>query len=797
MALIEYQLRVRNAGDSADALTVTSVRGGTNPYISEGGTPSGDGTTVDALSGKITAGVITGRIIDPITSGTSRLFTSLLEDANERQQLGQRKAYWEYRVDGGAWTVLAAGRLSKFRLVSDIEWEIAVSDWMQAEQGSVVFGMKQDETFATYLARWPNRGCIIGGPLYGAAISIPVGPVPFRDLGGWGFDTSYDAGLNRTILQFAYGRGPHNGFQFTQNLSDLIDRVNDATGPYYRDGGAANADPDGESHLPGRYPDIAVIVGGVSGIQTAIGGQFLQNLKLYQGIVLEGNASTGGRTWVWALTKDVSDACPIFWVGHPMDLITKLYDEVGIPYSSSSVTTVKQTIGATVRFAMRVTKSENMGAFLEPIRGFFGIGSRMNSSGQVEFFASRAFPNTLPSITITSADVVERETHPFDLDTGSALHQVVVEHQRFVASRERFDGVDEVTDRFERTNDDPGSIGTGEQTYTLRGMVHVVGSPDGMSERVNALAAHLFDRWGRGPIAGETVLLRGGAGDTAKLGDEILVNLPQLPNHNKRLLDDGTVAARAMQILHLTRELRGARVELLDSGPNANPVATVPTLSIAVSSDNPRHVAEVTVTNAATLNALPAGLILQLATAPSGTPAATDYVDAFQYEPGLIPTTAVRLPATAAGYKVYARAESTQPTKRPSNWSTAVGTTLTVIDPPTSVTATPVGGDGSVMDLAWTVGTNAAKMLTNIYVRASGAAFSTAILKRTLPLGSNRVRVEGLTLNTAYTFSVEHLDESTDDRSTVAEATNTTTNATLTLSAPTYPVPFSAAAWVS
>ena len=74
--LIEYQLIIRNAADSADALEVTSVRGGTNPYISS--PPTGDGASFDPNTGVVTSGadaticvgvrLVTDRSPSPLTA---------------------------------------------------------------------------------------------------------------------------------------------------------------------------------------------------------------------------------------------------------------------------------------------------------------------------------------------------------------------------------------------------------------------------------------------------------------------------------------------------------------------------------------------------------------------------------------------------------------------------------------------------------------------------------------------------------------------------------------------------------
>jgi hypothetical protein len=59
-----YKFQIRNADDSDDLLEVTSVRDGDNPYIAE--PPSGDGESVDPLTGKVTVGAYTISVIDAV-----------------------------------------------------------------------------------------------------------------------------------------------------------------------------------------------------------------------------------------------------------------------------------------------------------------------------------------------------------------------------------------------------------------------------------------------------------------------------------------------------------------------------------------------------------------------------------------------------------------------------------------------------------------------------------------------------------------------------------------------------------
>jgi hypothetical protein len=80
--LIEHQLRIRNATDTADAIVITSIRGGTNPYISKA--PTGDGSSVDPLTMESIIGEYAGQIADWPIGSMQRVLTSQLEDGSGR-----------------------------------------------------------------------------------------------------------------------------------------------------------------------------------------------------------------------------------------------------------------------------------------------------------------------------------------------------------------------------------------------------------------------------------------------------------------------------------------------------------------------------------------------------------------------------------------------------------------------------------------------------------------------------------------------------------------------------------------
>jgi hypothetical protein len=821
--LLEYRLRIRNAADSADALEVTSVRGGTNPYIS--GEPTGDGASFDPLTGVVTSGVMTVRVVDPITSGTSRLVSSQLEDANGRQQLGRRRAYLELRQDGGAWQSLYAGRLGRYGLVSDIEWEIAVTDWMNFEREFILFEKESDdELISNFLSRWPNRSCIFGGPVIGGLTGIQT------DLGGWTmkvFDSS-GGGTTRYRLEPVSIYGPGAWLPGSGQVVPLSIPINEVVREIGR--AAPKISPlttlttVGECFEPGPG-----WLGLIALIQTTPGGSWVPwrvmdafngNLKrdevainslIYAGdrggppgvaVLREGQTALtiGATVQVRCLTILPSDLCPIWFRGHPADFLATAWAEAGFPYSASSITTVKDTLGRSLEIIVRLAGPEKVGPLLERVvYGPFGIGARVNSNGELEAFCSRIFSNVVPSVTITETDVEEGSTEAFDLDPAEAVHRVTFQLRDFYRDigGTSIDGILEREHVFERENADPGAIGGEEHEYAAECMVRFldVTEMDAL-QWVNARALEVFDRRGRGPIRARTTILRSSSAMSAKIGDEILVDLPQMPKGNKRLLDDAAVSARPMQIVHLTPKPVGNEVELEDSGPNASPLGTVPTHTVALSSDIPRRVAQVTITNAAAINAAGYALRLQMAVTTGGAPALTDYADVAVYDEGDVPTTAIRLPAATTGRTVYVRARTEDKLSRPSAWSAGVSIALTSIAAPTIINLAAVAADGSTLDLDWTIGAGATDCETDIWLRRTADPAGSVIRVRTLPPGSTHYRFEGLSTGTAYTVGVQHRDPTSGDTSSRTDLGQTTSATARTLNPPLYPVGFSGVQYV-
>jgi hypothetical protein len=800
---IEYRFRLRNAANSADALVVTSVRGDAVPFLSS--VPSGDGLSLDITTGKVMSGSYSVRLVDDFNGGAGRIFTSLTEDAGNRQQLGQRRAMIEFRIDGGAWQILYAGRLSKYGLNNAMEWELTVSDWMKAEHEFTLFKPNSPtETIASFLARWPNRACILGGPM-GSVLGM-------KDRGGWKMVVrdARPAGATRPryrLEPLPLGLYTGDGNSYAK-FEDLAKGINDAVRSLAKLAGSYGTGAYTtitDTTTPGfGWEYLIVLVDGVPframnllGVGLYDGTEqdydFASTHKGKIGIHIDGGEgqsalTLGATVTVRALTILPTDVCPLYVTGNPVDIANTFELEAAIPVNAASVTATKNIIGTSANLIIPVTGPMELGKLLEDcVYGPFGIGTRPDTvDGSIEFFCSRIFANTPPGTVITSADVVNGSTSAFELDTADAIKQLNFQHQKLSRSTAVPQGITSQIERVERQNGDPGSIGTGVVEYTVPGMVTFVNANFDVKKWVDGQAHLLFDRRGRGSMRAKTTLLRGAAGNGVRIGDEVILQLPQIPNKNKRYGDDNTVGGRAMQVVHWTPRVKGIEVDLEDSGPNAQPIATVPTLSIAASVTDPRNIASLTITNAAALIAAGYAVRIQVAVTTGGVAAATDYSDYKYLTNTEIPTAAFDLPRFSMGLRVFAQARAEKVSLgRPSNWSSTVNVTLNALNAPTALTATPNGADGSQCTLRWTNGANAGDCHLDVFVRVQGSAFSTATYRDTLPPGTVEYVMTGLTQGALLTATVQSRYAETGDSSAVTDV-NFTAGATLVvLPAPT------------
>ncbi len=776
---IEHRIRIRSAANDSDVLVVSSVRGGTNPFLVDA--PQCDGAEFDPLTGAYRSGQCNVRIADAIVSGTDRVVTSMLEDADARQQLAGRPAYVEFRRDGGSWECLQAGIITSIRLSSAAVWDIAVGDTMRATRGLVAFAPKRDaddatkiEPLADYLERWPTRGTIAGGPVLGGFLGL-------ADRGGWEYRVagSYASGAVK-YLRFVSGyQAP--SFDRTTDALAVDEQLNKAAGSHAVSQ-LPNTFPNTDGLNPTEWPDLLVQIDGAnfSPASVAVAGGLTPDGHAFGFDAYGLSFVGGGISGIYVYDNDdvlsvgltirrvrifdalPSERCPIYYTGHPLDLFTKLLDEADLTYDSSAVTATKNALGTSLRLNLRITSTQDLSQFLTSVLfGPCGFSARTDENGALVPFTTRVTSNTLPLTTITAADVPDGQTVLFELSEPDAITKLTFEQLNLVPSTRNDtnappDGINVQSVRVERTSGDAGGNVQREQSYSIPGFITT--QPTGGYEAgyVDGVALELFDRYGRGRLTGGTPVLATGEGADLLLGDEMIVALPAMPNANARIGDDDDVSGRCVQIVSRTPVASGAILKFVDSGPNAQPVATLPTLSL--SSGTGPGVILATITNAATLNTAGIGARVQWAQVSSGTPSSSAYTDVMAFSPGAIPTDAFALPSAIAGNDVYVKARSEQPGLRPSNYSSAVHLATTGFSAPTSLDATPNATDGTRAALTWVTGTGASTRLVDVFVRLSSESAAADVQRQSLLPESVGYELDHLVPDTEYVASVRHRD---------------------------------------
>ncbi|MBI2407497.1 MAG: hypothetical protein HYV19_04260 [Gemmatimonadetes bacterium] len=801
---LEYRLRIRDASTSlnpegtTDALTFTSIAGGTNPYISE--VPSGDGAEFNPLTGSVREGAYTVRVIDPITgtdgTGTIRLITNALEDAGYRQQLLSRRCYVEFRQNGGAWQTLTAGYLTSIRLVSALEYEFAIGD-------SRRIGLNR-KIFTGGLPSGAGRGCLFGGPIINGFLNI-------EDRGGWTFRV-VDVSSRQIACTFVSG--------YADSHAATTTKVKEAK-RQPKDSHIAPMDAQAlkyvaDTTLPGMtskraYPGLRLKLS-VNGVANAgahvpvpavriIGGEQLvsdvpripDHALVFQWDTTAGGAApaVGDILRVHCFVDAVSEDSPVYVDAHPVDILTALWDDSDpavqypspIPYDAVSAAAVKARIGADVRLALRITEPQTLDDFIQrAIFAPFGVSARWNASGQLELFHTRLKDAGTPALTINTADLRSADPVIFDVSEASVVTGLTIGQEVYKPAPEGAtdaalpsDGILVARQRVVSQQADATAFGTKEVTIEIPGMVHLVDSTESdMSALVAATALEMFDRFGRGAPSAEVDLLATAAAAAAKIGDELYLQAPHYPNRNYRV-GESSVGARIMQLVQRTEAPEGPRFKLVDAGLAQQPVVPAAVITVAASGSDPRTVAEFTITNAAAINAT-AVLIVAVEWATGALSPAGNGQDFARYAAASCPTAAVPLPPVTPGSKVWVRARTEQAGRRPSAWTAWSSVTLTAMTAPSALAVSSIKKTAAT--LTWTNGSATDDVEVFVYEGAAPPADWRLYRVARLAAGSTRTVVRSLAgPGITYQVAVCHVTAS-GQRSTFATA-SVTTNSTL------------------
>jgi hypothetical protein len=841
-----YRLRIRNAADSANALVLTSVAGGTNPYIAA--PPSGDGQEVDLLTGAVRTGAYVVEVVDAVTGtdavGTIRVVTNQLYDGVEeylllesgdkillesgdpieleannaefgRPHLLSRKAFVEMTTDGGAtWVVWCAGYLTSVRQIDAIRYAFTVSNTRRVEQTKQVF------TWQTAAERtaFPKRGCVFGGPIIGG---LGGGTTRTIDSGGWTYQYKATTGTSSPVagdtlaLSYVSGAfyplfeqkrvpGPNQNAQWWRSIKPYLKRVS----------GDASAAGAAFTYLRGSevfaMPDLTAIV-----TDLATGNQWLGEVRAInvgpsQAVAAESRLGLADQnlyvklyasetSWptlpsantslrVRVVTRQVSEASAVYIQAHPVDVAKELYSLINLTVTTASVDAVKDALGQNLRVTYRITSAETMADFLEAsLFGPFGFSARFNSVGQIEFFVTRVLNATAPTYTIANADIVG-DTPPaiYDLDeatvvTGFTLTQNVLTAMTNFDSDDTApapDGIVSTEQTLEYANADTSTYSTRVVSYVVPGMVTDAESFVPTFEAWSrGVVYEGFERFGRGAVNSEIPVLRTAAAAAAQVGDFVYIDASYYPNKNYRI-GESSVGVRVAQIVRREERPEAVVFKLVDAGTFVQP-AIAATVSLAVSTSDPRRVAQFTITNAGALNnTAEIAVAVEWARGASAPGAGINGNLYTRYEPGEIPTGPVALPGVRlGGQTVYVRVRSEQAGIFPSAWSGWQSVTLNAWTAPTGVTVGTLTNETAAV--SWSLNTNTTDPM-DVYVAPGSVAPSdwTPYRVNTLPEGTTSTLVTGLTASTAYIVGVAFRDRVSNVAMTPVTATFTTAGTT-------------------
>jgi hypothetical protein len=813
-----YRLRVRASDDLSDALVITSVPGGTNPYVLKA--IMGDGRGFDPLDGTVSTGSYTVEVIDASTGANTRVVTAALADANARQQLLSHRAYNETSTDGTTWTPLSGGYVTSVRLVTPLVYAITIGETRRISNDREVFKStilktNFDGTPATF-STFDKTTCIFGGPVRGGFLWV-------RDLGGWRFKvanvTSSPKYVQMKIVDAFDPRKPELG-HFSRLGSAIVDYMCGVAAPYYR------MSPTWKSvtirgWFPGLVYRVQTTAGAFVGNYTPLSEPIHPDKATPPNIFTRTGESSIWLAWtgtlptvgdvydVYMYPTDITKDNPLHIYEHPVDLRQKLWDEYGISYDASVLPAVRSAIGDNIRLALRITESPGkLKDFEALLNGLFGMGTRSDGAGREVLFTHRIKLSTTPSATIGVNDLRSFDGTVFEIDESTITNKVTIKQKRLVqrlvpgkvtveqalkgstgmGDDPTPDSIIEIDQAVSVNNSDADNTAYGqkETVYDLPGQILLHQSQQDFDLEKYALgvAREIFDRYGRGAIGGELHCL---PAVTVDVGQEVQLNIPQLPNAQvgaSPVSQRG--GTRIVQVVRRTETPSGPDLYVLDSGTTAQP-GTVPTFTIGTNASDAFHFADLVITNAATLAAAGYQVRIEIAVGTS-TPTAGTLLSVV--DPATV--TSLTIPAHDAGTKVWARMRSEKEGYRPSAWSAFAGVQLTAIDPVTSLAVSAENaGDPSQRLLTWTIGTNAADYPVEVLIRLTSESSAADRLIAILPKGSTQFQLTELDIANR-TATVRHREQApfngVSADSTIAV---NTVNAAATLAAPTNPVAFS------
>jgi hypothetical protein len=562
-----------------NALVVTSVRGGVNPYI--GAPPSGDGQSIDLVTGASELGAYRVQVIDESLGGTTRVVTSVLADANARWQLLSRRAVVEWSADGVTWATLVLGYLNGLRLAGALVWDLSIGETRRTEMRAVLF---RDVAPVTAGGAGPvlSPTCLLGGPIrVGAGYNqraTAFGEV--EDFGPARMRVKSEAGQNakELSLELVGAWLPPRYAALKPHFDDLeFVALNVYARRFFVADDATWAwAPASDSNCYGSFPGLAAQLQRVgsgqlvtcrplarparklSSVEAAgipIGlpgdnrpaGTYDDLLSIRGPLRVEWDTTTMGAKPadgtlfdVVVYVREPSAEYPVHERGHPVDLVTAKFAAAGVAYDVAAAAAARAAInaayGGTVTCELTWDTTQKLGEYARQLLAFFGVGLRVSGAGQLQMFGLRhAVP--VSGVTITLASLRDAETDTFDLDEGSVVTTTEQETRDYLFTRSSekltegttvpLNNLRPATRTIRGATDD--TVAAAEQRthrWELPGRVLVNGRPQSLEGMARAAGDWLVNWRRRGAAEFD---LHCSPAVTAQVGDAVTVSLPHLP----------------------------------------------------------------------------------------------------------------------------------------------------------------------------------------------------------------------------------------------------------------------------
>lgn len=579
-----YRLRIRDADDVADLLTVESKTGDSPAVILE--PPQVDGSTFDPLSGKVSVGAArvlvadapAGTCVSP--DDTDRVVTSVLADATGRSQLLGKKAFLE--ISRGSiltpYEPFFAGYVTGLSLADGIAWDIALAHTSRDDETTLAWATRDYPTATA-------QSCLVGGPVTATVPSTSV--VATQTFQGYWKATVQ--GIYDTFIHLDIDEDDCDGFppaelkQYLDPPGNYFWLSNDpfqrrvfrwAQGlaqPYFMMGfpsAAAEAEwlsnPTGKAAIRGYMPRLKVVF-------TEQDGDPIDFTKPMMASYTQKDGDTGRDSYTkcWEnlgnhfyvnwddagadgievgdqlsfriMADDVSELAPLWLVDHPVDILANLLLFVGNTVNASSITAAKVGMGD-FQLAMRVTSPPTVAQAIASLCGVFGLGVRYEDDGTRSIFCWRR--RTAPVATITIDDLVDPASSWWRTEEQSRLFSIEWQTTRFdiwpgqdqaqVSPTTRaFDGITPFAETpivFQTGTTQPR--GTRTETYAIPGMLLSSGGEalNSVIDVCQAWSEQAFSVYQDGAIVTELEVFHVlNDGDMPHVGDQVLLDLSPRP----------------------------------------------------------------------------------------------------------------------------------------------------------------------------------------------------------------------------------------------------------------------------